>query len=214
MSQTDFTKDCFHADLCPRNSGFLPSCKWNFPCFLEVFLGLSWFGKGDTYYSNIISVSTVWCYEITAWQRVSGLRKKVRCDEDFLLIHICHFYLNLWANVLFSPTANFKIKAFALQDIPQKPQIKCNIDILIISSSPRQQERCPQHRNVTFFGLFTFQKVGTFPINEVLSVKAFWFWREQSSTPLLSSAVRWTKDTQAFCSSQRVVLVPHIQRGL
>lgn len=122
----------------------------------------------------------MWCCEITAWQRVSGLTKKVRCDEDFLLIHICHFYLNLWVNVLFSPTANFKILAFALQDIPLKPQIRFNIDILIISSCPRQQESCPQHRKCYIFWPLYISKSGNFSINEVLSVKAFWFWREQA----------------------------------
>lgn len=52
VSQTSFTKDFFYADLFPRNFGFLLkwSCKWNYPCFLELFSHLSWFGKGDTCY--------------------------------------------------------------------------------------------------------------------------------------------------------------------
>lgn len=123
-----------------------------------------------------------------------------------LLAPICHFHLSLWVNVLFSPTVNFKISAFALQDLRLKPQIRCNIDMLIISSSPRQQQRYWQHRKRCIFWPLYISKSRNFSY-QVLSEKAFWFWREQSPTPGLSSAGRWTKDTQAFCSSQWVVLV-------
>lgn len=129
------------------------------------------------------------CLRQRVWQGIPGLRKKARCDVDFFIVHICHLYLNLWVNVLFSPTAKFKISAFALQDIPLEPQIRCKVGMLIISCSPRQQRICQQHRKCNIFSPLTFQKMGTtFPINEVPSERAFCLWREQSHTPALSSA--------------------------
>lgn len=156
----------------------------------------------------------MWCYEIIVLQGVSGLRKKAGCDEDFLLIHICHFYPNLWENILFSPTANFTVLAFALQEIPLKPQIRCNIDMLIISCSPRQQKRCRQRRKRNIFWPLYISRTGNFSYQWSAFRKGILVLKRTKPYPVLSSAMRWTKDTQAFCSSQWVVLVHPIQSGL
>lgn len=147
------------------------------------------------------------------WRGISGLRKKARCDVNFFIIHICHFYLTLWVNVLFSPTAKFKISAFALPDIPLEPQIRCKISMLIISCSPRQQRRCQQHRKCNIFWPPYISKYRTtFPINEMLSERAFCFWREKKPYPCIIQCMRWTKDTYIFCNSQWGVLVLPVQR--
>lgn len=150
------------------------------------------------------SCAILWdqCLRQRVWQKISGWRKKARCDVDCFTICNCHFYLNLWVNVLFSPTAKFEISAFALQDIPLEPQIRCKIDTLIISSSPRQQMRCQQHRicNILWPSYISKNR-------NIFSYQwsAFWkgirFWREKSHTyPFIIQ--RSTKDTYIFCNSQ------------
>lgn len=128
------------------------------------------------------------CLRQRVWQEISGWRKKARCDVDCFTIWNCHFYLNLWVNVLFSPTTKFKISVFALQDIPLEPQIRWKIDTLIISSSPDNRWDVSGIEYVTFCGPLTFKKIGpSFPINEVLSERASGFEESKAIyTPSLS----------------------------